>query len=209
MYQKYFKRVIDISVSMVGLPFFLVIYITFGLLIKLEDKGPVFYKASRIGKDSKSFGMYKFRSMKVNAPVLLNKDGSTYNSKEDPRVTKVGKFMRETSIDEIPQLLNVIKGEMSIIGPRASLSSALKTFRRDEIAKMNVRPGITGYTQAYYRNGLTNREKRLKDAWYAKNISFWLDVKIFFKTILTVIRKESLYTNMNDKKKDTVKEQEG
>jgi len=102
--------------------------------------------------------------MKANAPLLLNPDGSTYNSKDDPRVTKVGKFLRETSIDETPQILNVLKGDMSIIGPRASLSEALGTYKEDELDKMKVRPGITGYTQAYFRNTLSNREKRLKDA---------------------------------------------
>src|SRR5699024_2231076 len=135
------------------------------------------------------------RSMRVNAPPLLNADGSTYNSKEDPRVTRVGKFMRESSIDEIPQILNVLKGEMSVIGPRASLISVLDTYKSDEVDKMKVRPGITGYTQAYYRNGLTNREKRLMDAMYANNVGFWLDIKIFLKTIITVFKKDNLYTN--------------
>lgn len=197
MYRRYLKRILDIIICIIGFPVFIMLYIFFGLLIKLQDCGPIFYKAERIGKDSKLFKMYKFRSMKVNAPTLLNEDGSTYNSKDDPRVTKVGKFMRETSIDETPQILNVLKGDMSIIGPRASLASALNTYQDDEIDKMKVRPGITGYTQAYYRNGLSNREKRLKDAWYANNVSFLLDVKIFFRTILTVIKRERLYTNKN------------
>jgi undecaprenyl phosphate N,N'-diacetylbacillosamine 1-phosphate transferase len=195
MYTKYSKRTIDILACILGLPIFLLFYIVFGVLIKLEDKGPVFYKADRIGKDSKLFKMYKFRSMKVNATLLLNDDGSTYNAMSDARVTKVGKFMREMSIDEIPQILNVFKGDMSIIGPRASLSEALGTFEDDEIDKMKVKPGITGFTQAYYRNGLTNREKRLKDAWYAKNISFFLDCKILFQTIFTVLLKKGVYTN--------------
>lgn len=173
-----------------ALPIFVLVYFVFGLIIKLEDRGPIFYKADRIGKDSKSFKMYKFRSMKMNAPTLLNEDGSTYNSKDDPRVTKIGKFMRETSIDEIPQILNVLKGDMSIVGPRASLTSALDTYKADEVDKMKVKPGITGYTQAYYRNGLSNREKRLKDSWYANNIDFNLDVKIFFKTFATVLKKK-------------------
>lgn len=197
MYVKYVKRIIDILICMIGLPVFIFLYIIFGLLIKLQDRGPIFYKADRIGKDSKLFKMYKFRSMKTNSPNLLNADGSTYNSEDDPRVTKIGKFIRTTSIDETPQIINVIKGEMSIIGPRASLSGALGTYLEDEIDKMNVKPGITGYTQAYYRNGLSNREKRLMDAWYANNVSFSLDVKIFFKTILTVLKREGLYTNNN------------
>lgn len=201
MYIKYFKRIVDITISLIGLPIFILVYIIFGFLIKLEDRGPIFYKAERIGKDSKLFKMYKFRSMVVNAPKLLNDDGSTYNAYIDSRVTKIGKFMREMSIDEIPQLINVLKGDMSIIGPRASLDGAIGTFKDDEIDKMKVKPGITGFTQAYYRNGLTKREKRLKDAWYSHNISFWLDVKIFIKTIKTVFLKESLYTNSNKRYK--------
>lgn len=204
MYNKCFKRIFDILISIIGFPIFLMLFIVFGLLIKLEDKGPIFYKAERIGKDSKLYKMYKFRSMKVNAPTLLNDDGSTYNSKNDPRVTKVGKFMRETSIDETPQILNVLKGDMSIIGPRASLGSVIDTFKEDEKDKMKVRPGITGYTQAYYRNGLSNREKRVKDAWYANNVSFWLDVKIFFKTIVTVLKREGIYTDTNSKNTEKV-----
>lgn len=195
MYSKFAKRSLDIMFSIIGLPLLLILILIFGLLIKLEDRGPIFYKADRIGRGSKSFKMYKFRSMKTNAPILINKDGSTFNAKDDSRVTRIGKFMRETSIDEIPQLLNVLKGDMSIIGPRASLSSVLDTFKPDEIDKMKVRPGITGYTQAYYRNGLSNRERRLKDAWYANNLSLLLDIKIFFKTILTVLKRDGLYTN--------------
>lgn len=195
MYRNFFKRILDISFSILVFPVFLLIYVVFGLIIKLEDNGPIFFKAERIGKDGKIFNMYKFRSMKVNAPTLLNADGSTYNAKNDPRVTKIGKFMRELSIDEIPQILNVLKGDMSVIGPRASLASVIDTYKKDEIDKMKVKPGITGFTQAYYRNGLSNREKRLKDAWYANNLGIWLDTLIFFKTILTVIKKEGLYTN--------------
>lgn len=195
MYVKYIKRVLDILISIIGLPIFFLLYIVFGLFIKITDKGPVFYQAERIGKDSTTFKMYKFRSMKVDATTILNKDGSTYNSKDDPRVTKVGKIMRETSIDETPQILNVLKGDMSIIGPRASLADVLDTFKDDEKDKMKVRPGITGYTQAYYRNGLENREKRVKDAWYANNVNFLLDVKILFRTIIKVFKREDLYTN--------------
>lgn len=204
MYNKCFKRIFDILISIIGFPIFLMLFIVFGLLIKLEDKGPIFYKAERIGKDCKLYKMYKFRSMKVNAPKWLNPDGSTYNAKDDSRVTRIGKLIRETSIDETPQIINVLKGEMSIIGPRASGTSAIGTFKDDEKDKMKVRPGITGYTQAYYRNGLSNREKRVKDAWYANNVSFWLDVKIFFKTIGTVLKREGIYTDTNSKNTEKV-----
>ena len=151
--------------------------------------------AERIGKNSKKLMMFKFRSMKVNAENITNPDGSSFNAKDDPRVTKVGKFLRETSLDETAQVLNMLKGEMSLVGPRASGWSALENYQPDEVDKMKVRPGITGYTQAYYRNSIGVRDKRLKDAWYANNISFMLDVKIFFKTIQTVLKHDNIYTN--------------
>lgn len=195
MYLKYFKRIFDIICSILVLPIFLLIFFIIAILIKFEDIGPVFYLSDRIGKNSKIFKMIKFRTMKVNAPLLLNDDGSTYNSKNDPRVTKIGKILRSTSLDETPQIINVLRGDMSVVGPRASLSGALGSFLDDEIDKMNVRPGITGYVQAYYRNTLPNREKRLKDAWYANNVSFWLDLKIVFFTVKTVFTKSGLYTN--------------
>lgn len=189
------KRFFDLFFCLVGFPIFLLVWLFVAIAIKLDDRGPVFYKAERIGKNSKKFYMYKFRSMKVNAPNLVNADGSTYNSKNDPRVTRIGKFLRETSLDETAQILNVIKGDMSIIGPRASEWDALESYQPDEIDKMKVRPGITGYTQAYYRNSIGVREKRLYDAWYANNATLWLDFKILLKTIFVVLKHENVYTN--------------
>ncbi len=194
------KRTFDLVCCIIAFPIFLLILIGVAIAIKIDDGGPVFYKAARIGKDSKKLSMYKFRSMKVNAPNLLNKDGSTYNAKDDPRVTRVGKFLRDTSLDETAQILNVIKGDMSIIGPRASGWEALETYQPDEVDKMKVRPGITGYTQAYYRNSISVREKRLWDAWYANNASLWLDTKIFFKTFQTVLLRKNVYTNAKNTK---------
>ena len=139
--------------------------------------------------------MLKFRSMRENAPDLRNEDGSTFNSKTDTRVTKIGHILRETSLDEIPQVFNVLAGQMSIIGPRAGDVESKDTYEEDEKDKLLIRPGITGYTQAYYRNGLGVREKRLYDAWYAHSVNFELDVKIFFRTIKTVLTHENVYTN--------------
>lgn len=195
MYLKVLKPLFDFFISLIGLPIFLVLYLIIGIAIKIEDGGPILYKAERIGKNSKKLYMYKFRSMRVNSPNVLNNDGSTYNSENDPRVTRVGKFIRKTSLDETAQILNVLNGSMSIIGPRASGWDALSTYLDDEIDKMKVRPGITGYTQAYYRNSITVREKRLKDAWYSNNVCLSLDIKIFFKTIITVVKKENVFTN--------------
>ena len=195
IYQLFIKRLIDIIICLIALPFVLLVTIPIAIIIKAQDGGPVFYRSRRIGKGFKEFNMLKFRSMKVNAPDLRNEDGSTFNSKNDPRVTKIGRFMRETSLDELPQFFNVLFGNMSIIGPRAGDVESKDTYEDDEKDKLLVRPGISGYTQAYYRNNLGVRDKRLYDAWYAHNVSMWLDIKIFFKTIQTVLKRENVYTN--------------
>ena len=195
MYNRYIKRALDLLVCIIAIPFLLLALIPIAIAIKIEDRGPIFYCADRLGRNAKTFKMYKFRSMKVNAPDIRNEDGTTYNSKDDPRITKVGRFIRETSLDELPQVFNIIKGDMSLIGPRPGLPDMLNLYASEEMPKLSVRPGITGYTQAYYRNSMPGKEKRLKDAWYAQNISFKLDIKIFIRTIMTVVKKEGLYTN--------------
>ncbi len=194
-YQLFFKRLLDILICLPILPFVLLITIPIAIIIKLEDGGPIFYRSKRLGVGFKEFGMLKFRSMKVNAPDLRNDDGSTWNSKADPRVTKIGRFMRETSLDEVPQFFNVLFGQMSLIGPRAGDVESKDTYEEDEKDKLLIRPGISGYAQAYYRNGVGVREKRMIDAWYAHNVSFALDVKIVFKTIATVLKHENIYQN--------------
>lgn len=191
----FIKRCIDLVVSIIALPFWLLIFIVVCVLIKIDDGGPVFYVAPRLGKNGTLLKMLKFRSMKVNAENRVNADGNTYNAADDDRVTKIGKILRETSIDETPQLLNILVGQMSLIGPRAGEYDTLASYQDDEKDKLKVKPGITGYTQAYYRNSLTAREKRLYDAWYANNMTFKLDMKIFFKTISTVLKHENIYTN--------------
>ncbi len=195
MYKNYIKRFIDILVGLVGCIGFLVAFIFVAPIIYFTDKGPVFYTADRRGKDGKTFKMYKFRSMYVNSPNLKNPDGSTYNSDDDPRVTKIGKIMRKTSVDELPQFINVLKGDMSLIGPRPTL--ALKPFSEvdpETIGRYKVRPGITGYSQAYYRNSITQQEKFKYDCYYAENVSFIMDVKIIFKTALSVLKRENINT---------------
>ena len=140
--------------------------------------------------------MYKFRSMKVNAPDLRNADGSTYNSKSDPRVTVIGRIMRKTSLDELPQMLNVLKGDMSIIGPRPFIPiDGLQDKSEDYRDRLSVRPGITGYTQAYYRNSISQAEKTRLDAEYARNVSFFGDLKIVLKTIQTVVLRKNIYSD--------------
>ena len=155
MYKNHIKRLIDVVLSVMAIIVLSWLYLIIAVLIKCTSKGPVLFKQDRIGKDGKTYQIYKFRSMKVNNVDIRNEDGSTFNSENDPRVTKIGKLLRKTSIDELPQLFNVIKGEMSIIGPRASTWDMLETYKSDEIDKMKVRPGITGYCQAYFRNDIS------------------------------------------------------
>lgn len=205
-YQIVLKRFIDILLCIIVLPFILLATIPIAIAIKIEDGGSIFYKSRRIGKDFKEFNMLKFRSMKVNAPDLRNEDGSTYNSQNDNRVTRIGHFIRETSLDELPQCFNVLVGHMSIIGPRAGDVESKDTYEEDEKDKLLIRPGISGYTQAYYRNNLGVREKRLYDAWYAHNVTLWLDIKILFKTVATVLKRENIYTN-NEPVEEKAKEE--
>ncbi len=210
MYKKFFKRFIDIVLSLIGLPLFALVFIVAAPLIWLTDKGPVFYNAERLGKDGKVFKMYKFRSMKVNSPNLLNADGSTYNGDNDPRVTKIGRILRKTSLDEAPQLLNVLKGDMSVIGPRAHLTTNYKGYDAlDEKRKrrISVRPGITGYSQAYFRNSITSEQKIENDVYYVNNISFLFDLKIFFRTAYSVLARKNVYVNQ-EKPVEPVKAEE-
>lgn len=176
-----------------------VIGVVVAIFIWAEDRGSVFYLAPRRGKYGKIFKMYKFRSMKMNAPDIRNADNSTYNAPDDPRITKVGKILRKTSVDELPQLLNVLTGDMSLIGPRPiTVNKPLSDYDEKRRVRLEVKPGITGYSQAYFRNSITSEEKLEKDAWYAKNVSFAMDLKIFFATIRSVLFRSNIYNNSNE-----------
>jgi len=200
-YKSYCKRLIDILFSLLLVIVFFPIYCLTALAIKLDSNGPIFADVpERIGKDGKKFKMFKFRSMIVNAHYLLRQDQrfkklfeeykkSSYKLKEDPRVTKVGRFIRHHSIDEIPQILNVLKGEMSLVGPRAYYPDELETqqkrfpkTRRLMDKVLSVKPGITGLWQVSGRSAI-NFDKRISiDAEYVDKISLWLDLQIIFKT---------------------------
>lgn len=197
MYERFFKRCIDFLIALIAMPFFLIIYIPVALAIAIDDGFPIFYNANRIGRNGKLFKMYKFRSMKNNAPDIRLADGSTYNGEDDPRVTRVGRFLRKTSIDELPQLLNMLKGDMSLIGPRPDPPDWLDKYPEDIRVFLKVRPGITGYSQAYFRNSADGEEKMKNDAYYATHCSFWMDIKIFVKTILVVLEHENTYKDLS------------
>ena len=204
-YKKTLKRIIDVLGSLVLLIIFFPIYVLAAVAIKLDSKGPIFADVpERVGEKGKKFKMYKFRSMIVNAHYLLRKDKrfkklfeeykrSSYKLKKDPRVTRVGKFLRHHSIDEIPQLINVLRGEMSLVGPRAyypdELANQQKEFPHTKklmTKVLSVKPGITGLWQVSGRSEI-NFDKRIAlDAQYVDNLSLWLDLKIIFKTPLVM-----------------------
>lgn len=193
MYKHFFKRLIDFLISLLALPFVLLLCLFVAIAIKLDDGGPVFYYASRIGKGGRIFKMFKFRSMKVNAPDLRMEDGSTYNAADDPRVTKVGKFLRSTSLDEIPQLLNVFLGDMALIGPRPDSAFYLEHYTDEERIILTVRPGISGWNQAVNRNSVGTKEKLQNDIYYVKHLSFCFDLKIIWMTLKGVIAHKDVY----------------
>ncbi len=198
MYQKYIKRLLDIVLSLSALPFVCVAILIFGPWIYIEDKGSIFYKAKRRGKDGKIFNMYKLRSMKMNAPDIRNADNSTFSSEDDPRLTKIGKLVRRLSVDELPQVFNILKGDMSWIGPRPTMYSPETSKPIEELDEIRqkhfaVLPGITGYSQAFYRNSISQQQKYENDAYYADNISFGLDLRIIVQTVKSVIKRENIY----------------
>lgn len=200
MYNLFFKRFLDIIGALILMPFLLLTIIILGPIIYITDRGPIFYNGYRTGLKCKQFRMYKFRSMYVDSPDLRNKDGSTFNSDDDPRVTPIGKFMRKVSLDEFPQFINVLLGDMSLVGPRPTLGN--NTINYDSLEgdykkRYSVRPGITGYAQAYYRNSITQDEKFHWDAYYADHLTFWLDIKVIFQTVYSVVAHKNINTEQS------------
>jgi lipopolysaccharide/colanic/teichoic acid biosynthesis glycosyltransferase len=133
--------------------------------------------------------------MKMNAPDIRNADGSTYNAEDDPRLTSIGKFIRKTSIDETPQIINILKGDMSVIGPRPDLPEHMNLYEGEESRKLEIRPGVTGYSQAYFRNTIPWKERIINDIYYIDHLSLWIDIKIFVKTVVSVLKREDVYVS--------------
>ena len=186
MYKHFFKRVIDICVSLVGLIVLSLPMLIIAIAIKCDSKGPVIFKQERVGKKGKVFNIYKFRSMCVGA----EKTGTgVYSGKGDARVTKVGKILRATSLDELPQFFNLLKGDMSLIGPRPPLTYHPWTWDKytDEQKRMfEVRPGITGWAQVNGRKEVEWNKRIKLNVWYVDHVSLWLDIKILFMTVAKV-----------------------
>lgn len=192
MYKKIVKRLFDIVLSLCGIIILSPVYLVTAILIKLESKGSIIFQQKRLGKDGEVFKIYKFRSMCIGAE---NIGSGVYSGMNDSRVTKVGKFIRATSIDELPQLFNILKGEMSIIGPRPALTYHPWTFEEytnEQKNMFNIRPGITGWAQVNGRKDVEWTKRIEMNVWYVQHVSFLLDLKIFFLTIIKV------FTNANN-----------
>lgn len=203
-FYNFFKRIFDIVGAIIGLiitsPLFLIISV---LYLFGENKGPIFFKQKRYGKNGKLFILYKFRSMVINADEKLKKDQILYkkyvenNYKldpvEDPRITKIGRFLRKTSLDEIPQLINVLKGEMSLVGPRPIVEEELKEYKDKKSDFLSVKPGITGYWQVCGRSNVGYPERANLELYYVYNRTFLLDIKILLLTVKVVLQKKGAY----------------
>jgi lipopolysaccharide/colanic/teichoic acid biosynthesis glycosyltransferase len=195
------KRLIDIFGAIIGLFFLSWLFLIVAILIKLEDpKGPVIFKQVRVGKDGKEFYMFKFRSMVTNAEELLESllhlnetTGAMFKMKDDPRVTKIGKFIRKTSIDELPQLWNVLKGEMSLVGPRPPLPREVAQYTEYDKQRLLVTPGCTGLWQVSGRSNIGFKEMVELDIKYIQQRSILLDVKLIFRTILLLFGSKNAY----------------
>ncbi|WP_248927121.1 sugar transferase [Paenibacillus hamazuiensis] len=195
------KRAVDVLGSLAGLLICLVLFLVIAVLIKLEDpKGTVFFRQVRIGKDGKPFYMYKFRSMVWNAEQLLQDliakneiEGAMFKIKDDPRITKVGKILRVTSLDELPQLWNVLKGDMSLVGPRPPLPREVEQYTSYDKQRLTVTPGCTGLWQVSGRNSLSFGQMVELDLYYIRNRSLWMDLKLIVKTVWVMLFPRDAY----------------
>ena len=185
------KRIIDIISGVIGLIITSPLWLYVVIKIKTEDWGPVFFVQERVGRNSRLFRMYKFRSMVVGAE---KKGLGVFVSTDDERITKIGKFIRKTSIDELPQLINVLKGEMSIVGPRPTLEYQVERYNKEQKRRLLVKPGITGWAQVNGRNNMTWPEKIELDLWYVDHWSIGLDLKIIKETIRSILKQEGIYS---------------
>lgn len=190
MYKAFFKRAFDVLFSFILLLLLSPLFIIVSVAVKLDSKGPVFFKQERIGLNARVFKIYKFRSMCVGAESMGT---GQYSFSGDPRVTRVGKILRATSLDELPQLINIIKGDMSFIGPRPPLTYhpwEISEYTDEQLRMFELRPGITGWAQVHGRKDVEWHERIRLNVWYVDNCTFLLDIRIFFKTIFSIVKNE-------------------
>lgn len=198
MYKKYIKNILDFLLAFIGFIILLPFFIIFSIIIKLESRGPIFFKQERIGKNKKHFKIYKFRTMRTDTP----KDMPTHMLRNAQNyITKFGGFMRKTSIDELPQLINILKGDMSIIGPRPALWNQEDLIEeRDKYNANDIKPGLTGWAQVNGRDELEIPIKAKYDGEYIEKMSFIFDIKVFFKTVIKVFKHDGVVEGKQEEK---------
>ena len=195
--QLFIKRAFDLTVSVIALIFMIIIpiMIVIPILIKLTSKGPAVFTQERVGKDGKIFKIYKFRTMLIPEESFAP-DGRPLEPKE--RITKVGRFLRKTSIDELMQIFNVINGTMSFVGPRPTLPYQVENYSEHQKKRMRMRPGVTGWAQVNGRNDLTWSEKIEYDIEYIEKFNLWFDIRIYFKTVAVVLKQDGIAFTKDD-----------
>lgn len=186
MYKSFFKPVLEFTLAFTALLIASPIFLVIALLLAIANKGTPFFTQSRPGKNGKLFNIIKFKTMNDKRDLKGNLLSDYI------RLTRIGKFVRKTSLDEIPQLINIIKGDMSLVGPRPLLPQYLELYNDEQKKRHNVKPGITGWAQVNGRNAISWKQKFEYDIWYVKNISFWLDIKILFLTVIKVARAKDI-----------------
>ena len=198
--QFFLKRIFDMILSIIGIVLLSPIYLIIAIAIKLDSKGPVLFKQVRVGKDRKNFTIYKFRTMVISAESKrelqidpTNMDNFVFQSKSDNRITKVGSFLRNTSLDEIPQLFNVLFGHMSLVGPRPEIPEVVKYYPENYYQRLLVLPGITGLAQVSGRGEIELGKTIYYDLTYISNFSIWYDIKILLTTIFKVFKREGAF----------------
>jgi len=187
--QKFLKRLFDICASLPAIVLLFPLFLVISLTIRLKSKGPAIFRQERAGKDGRSFVFYKFRTMHIDADPF----GASPKSGDDPRLTRIGKFLREYSLDELPQLFNILKGDMSVIGPRPLYLSQISEWDERQKKRLLVKPGLTGLAQICGRGGLTREEKLELDVKYVETAGFLVDITIILATIAQVFRRKNIY----------------
>jgi lipopolysaccharide/colanic/teichoic acid biosynthesis glycosyltransferase len=195
MTQKILKRVVDVLISVAALIVLSPLMLIIGLAVRLTSPGPILFCQSRVGQGGKIFTCYKFRTMYVDAPDIRNPDGSTFNAEDDPRLTRVGRFLRKTTLDELPQFFNVLKGDMSIVGPRPDLPDQICFYSERHKKRLLVKPGMTGWAWIHGRNSIPWELRRDLDVEYVENYSLWKDFYILLKTIPMVLFAKGVYVS--------------
>jgi len=186
------KRFLDLVVSISAFVICTPVMVACALAVKLTSHGPALFRQQRLGQHGKPFAVLKFRSMYVDCPEMWNPDGSAYTASIDRRVTTVGRFLRATSLDELPQLVNILKGEMSLVGPRPDQVNQLRFYTELEKRKLRVKPGLTGLAQISGRNTISWECRKALDVEYARTASLWLDLKILLRTVPYVLRRSDV-----------------